>query len=277
MSPVLDFVKTLHLQPTWEDMTPQFNLTFCSLSMSNLQVPEVAYKRHIEELEHEMTQIDERKELIAAKQRKEKEKIYIIIDKPKEELFKQKEHVERVRAWLNIERNKIKAETISEYLQFYIFPRCLLNEIDALYCVHFIRVIHDLVTPNFSTIICYDRLFSDISYSLASCSENQAIDYRRFLESLLETIMNHRHHLFASAKCYCDGLAQKRRDMIEESQFHSVPERPPPTSTSNNSNNNAGTKMNPIVTPTIGDTNNVNHHPILSDTQPTPSSITRSK
>jgi THO complex subunit 2 len=86
--------------------------------------------------------------------------------------------------------NRTKAETITEFLQLCIFPRCLLSEIDALYCAHFIRVIHDLVTPNFSTIICYDRLFSDISYSLASCSENEAIRYGRFLQSLLETVMS---------------------------------------------------------------------------------------
>jgi hypothetical protein len=86
--------------------------------------------------------------------------------------------------------NRTRAETITEFLQLCIFPRCLLSEIDALYCAHFIRVIHDLATPNFSTIICYDRLFSDISYSLASCSENEATRYGRFLQSLLETVMS---------------------------------------------------------------------------------------
>ena len=40
----------------------------------------------------------------AAKKRKEKEKIHVIIDKLDEELAKQKEHVERVRARLDIER-----------------------------------------------------------------------------------------------------------------------------------------------------------------------------
>jgi len=95
--------------------------------MSDLQVPEQAYKRRIQALELEMTQIDERKELVclqsskktkhiflsiyiylsifqtAAKKRKEKEKVHIIIDKLNEELLKQKEHVERVRARLGIE------------------------------------------------------------------------------------------------------------------------------------------------------------------------------
>ena len=43
---------------------PQFYLTFWSLSMSDLQVPEHAYKRRITLLELEMSQIDERKELV---------------------------------------------------------------------------------------------------------------------------------------------------------------------------------------------------------------------
>ncbi|CAF5004180.1 unnamed protein product, partial [Rotaria sp. Silwood1] len=139
---------------------PQFYLTFCSLSMSDLKVPEIAYKRSIEELELEMTQIDERKELT------KKNVCFLFAG------------------------NKTKAETITEFLQLCIFPRCLLSEIDALYCADFMRVIHDLVTPNFSTIICYDGLIYDISYSIASCSENEAIRYGRFLESLLESVMS---------------------------------------------------------------------------------------
>ena len=43
---------------------PQFYLTFWSLSMSDLQVPEQAYKRRVTALELEMTQIEDRKELV---------------------------------------------------------------------------------------------------------------------------------------------------------------------------------------------------------------------
>jgi hypothetical protein len=91
----------------------------------------------------------------------------------------------------------------------------------------------------------------------------------RRIKNICVAEKDRRHDLFALAKCYSGRLANKHRDMIEESHFHSVPERSTPSSTSSNNSNNAGTKMNPIVTPTIGDTNNVNHHPILSDTQST--------
>ncbi len=54
--------------------------------------------------------------------------------------------------------NKTKNETITEFLQLCIFSRCLFTEIDAIYCAKFIQTIHSLKTPNFSTIICYDRV-----------------------------------------------------------------------------------------------------------------------
>ena len=71
-----------------------------------------------------------------------------------------------------------------------IFSRCLFTQIDAFYCAKFIQIIHSLKTPNFSTIICYDRIFSDISYSIASLTDNEARRYGRFLLGLLETVMS---------------------------------------------------------------------------------------
>ena len=98
----------------------------------------------------------------------------------------------------------------------------------------------------------------------------------RRIKNICVAEKDRRHDLFALAKCYSGRLAHKHRDMIEESQFHSVPERSTPSSTSNNNNsNNAGTKMNLIETPTIGDTNNDIHDPILSDIQSSQSPTTR--
>jgi THO complex subunit 2 len=66
----------------------------------------------------------------------------------------------------------------------------LFTQIDAFYCAKFIQLIHSLKTPNFSTIICYDRIFSDISYSIASLTDNEARRYGHFLLGLLETVMH---------------------------------------------------------------------------------------
>ena len=53
-----------------------------------------------------------------------------------------------------------KNETITQFLQFCLFPRCIFTSSDAIYAAKFVSVIHMLMTPNFSTLICYDRFFS---------------------------------------------------------------------------------------------------------------------
>jgi len=60
---VCKFFAPNHFQFSVHLFRPQFYLTFWSLSMSDLQVPELAYKRRVQILELEMSKIDE-KELV---------------------------------------------------------------------------------------------------------------------------------------------------------------------------------------------------------------------
>ena len=41
---------------------------------------------------------------------------------------------------------------------------------DASYAAKFVRIIHQLKTPNFSTLILFDRTFCDITYTVTSCT-----------------------------------------------------------------------------------------------------------
>ena len=69
-------------------------------------------------------------------------------------------------------------------MQFYI---CACS--DAIYAAKFVNVIHMLKTPNFSTLIFYDRIFCDITYTVTCCTENEAGRYGRFLSVMLEQVM----------------------------------------------------------------------------------------
>lgn len=42
-----------------------------------------------------------------------------------------------------------------------IVPRARLSPADALFCAKFVRLLHELGTPNFPTLFFYDRLFGD--------------------------------------------------------------------------------------------------------------------
>jgi hypothetical protein len=61
-----------------------------------------------------------------------------------------------------------KNETITAFLQLCLFPRCVFTASDAIYCAKFVQVIHNLKTPNFSTLLCFDRVkrFTSLSASM---------------------------------------------------------------------------------------------------------------
>ncbi|XP_011499496.1 PREDICTED: THO complex subunit 2 [Ceratosolen solmsi marchali] len=198
MAPVAQSVRPLHPLKVWEDISPQFLVTFWSLSMYDLYVPVDSYQREINKLKQLASQAADSKDLTASKGKKEQERYTTLIEKLQDEKKKQEEHVEKVHAYLRQEKDSwflsrsaksAKNETITQFLQLCLFPRCTFTTVDAMYCAKFVHTIHSLKTANFSTLLCYDRLFCDITYSVTSCTENEAHRYGRFLCAMLETVM----------------------------------------------------------------------------------------
>ncbi len=138
-----------------------------SLTMYDLMVPEEVYAKELAKLKAAPAKIDENKELNSTRKKKEKERIAALADKLSEEQRKQKDHVDKVKARLQEEKDSwfysrqarmAKNETITNFLQLCLFPRCVFTASDAIYCAKFVQIIHMLKTPNFSTLICFDRV-----------------------------------------------------------------------------------------------------------------------
>ncbi len=113
--------------------------------------------------------MDENKDLNPSRKKKEKERLNNLLDKLTDEQKRQREHVDKVMARLRAEKDSwffsrnaklAKNETITTFLQLCLFPRCIFTANDAIYCAKFVQVIHLLKTPNFSTLICFDRVRS---------------------------------------------------------------------------------------------------------------------
>ncbi|XP_057340023.1 THO complex subunit 2 isoform X2 [Microplitis mediator] len=198
MAPVALSVRPLHPLKVWEDISPQFLVTFWSLSMYDLFVPADSYQREINKIKQQAIQAADSKEMNVSKGKKEQDRYTALIEKLQDEKKKQEEHVEKVFAYLRQEKDSwflsrsaksAKNETITQFLQLCLFPRCTFTTVDAMYCAKFVHTIHSLKTANFSTLLCYDRLFCDITYSVTSCTENEANRYGRFLCAMLETVM----------------------------------------------------------------------------------------
>lgn len=89
------------------------------------------------------------------------------MEKLQDEKKKQHEHVDKVMYRLKQEKDTwffsraakaAKTETITQFLQLCLFPRCIFTAVDAVYCAKFVHTIHLLKAANFSTLLCYDRV-----------------------------------------------------------------------------------------------------------------------
>ncbi|CAH3126788.1 unnamed protein product [Porites lobata] len=195
MEPVFQSARTIMAPKIWNSISPQLYVTFWALSMYDLYVPLERYDQELTKLKQQLAQLDDNKDMPVSKKKKEKERCSLLFEKLKEELKQQEDHNQRVMASLKHERDSwlpakaTKSETITQFLQLCMFPRCVFTASDAVYCAKFVHMLHNLKTPNFSTLLCFDRVFSDISYTVASCTENEASRYGRFLCSMLEIVM----------------------------------------------------------------------------------------
>ncbi|XP_050689638.1 THO complex subunit 2-like isoform X2 [Eriocheir sinensis] len=189
--PIVTSIRPHFSIKVWEDMDPSFFLTFWTLTMSDLEVPHHMYEKEIKKIDPNQSSGNKRK--------KETDRLLALKEKLQEEEKRQKEHVDRVLARLQQEKDRWftlrgarspKNDTVTAFLQLCLFPRCTFTALDAIYCAKFVKMLHSLKTPNFSTLICYDRMYCDITYTVASCTEQEAHRYARFLLGTLETVMH---------------------------------------------------------------------------------------
>ncbi|XP_068627551.1 THO complex subunit 2 [Battus philenor] len=197
LEPVVISITPLLPSRVWEDISPEFYVSFWSLSMYDLKVPEESYDREIERLKIAASNAAKDSSQ-GTKGKKEQERFNTLIEKLQEERRRQREHTARVSARLQREcsgwfparaAKSAKNETVTRLMQLCLFPRCVFTAADALYCAEFVHTVHALKTPNFSTLLCYDRLFCDITYSVMSCTEGEAARYGTFLCKVLGTAM----------------------------------------------------------------------------------------
>ena len=147
MTPICDAVRPLCAPRVWEDLSPQFFATFWSLTVYDLSVPSAAYEREVIRLKSTIQQTNENRDLPASKRKKELDRCTALMEKLLEEEKKQKDHNERIMArlthgWFLCRSAKLaKTETITQFLQLCLFPRCVFTATDALFCARFVQVI----------------------------------------------------------------------------------------------------------------------------------------
>ncbi|CAK9291840.1 unnamed protein product [Gordionus sp. m RMFG-2023] len=207
-----EHVAALMPPKVWEDISPLFFVTFWTFSRYDIYFPAEAYAREIAKLKHTLNALDENnRDSLPVKKKKEKEKLVSLVDKLKEEENVQKEHVKAINEVFDqiksdwFYQQASRNDMITQFLQKCIFPRVAFSVTDAIYCAEFIKLLHCLKTPYFATLICFDRIFCDVTYIMISLTENEAARYGIFLNSLMETALSW-HSTYDNYKKECIGF-----------------------------------------------------------------------
>lgn len=58
IQPVVESVRSIHPNKVWEDISPQFLVTFWSLAMYDLDVPNKSYEREIQKLKKQSMAVE---------------------------------------------------------------------------------------------------------------------------------------------------------------------------------------------------------------------------
>lgn len=97
---------------------------------------------------------------------------------------------------------------------FFFNSRCTFTALDAIYCAEFVHTIHKLKTPNFSTLLCYDRVSEteNLTWFMIYNTDN-GICCRSFVTSRIRwhRVRKTRQHVTVAfcAQCWkqwCDGI-----------------------------------------------------------------------
>lgn len=62
--PIVDSVRPLHSPKVWEDISPQFLVTFWSLCMYDLDVPNDSYQREVQKLKKQQQTVSDSKDMV---------------------------------------------------------------------------------------------------------------------------------------------------------------------------------------------------------------------
>ncbi|CAH8543194.1 unnamed protein product [Heterobilharzia americana] len=155
-------IRPLYPSRVWDELGIVFFVTFWSLQSSDLVVPESAYQRQVQQLREQIQQIETSASAWnSAKKKREIERFENLIERLTIEQTEREEHVTR---------------------SMFYCSRCYI-------CCTIYACLHQLKTARFSTLICLDRIFNDITLPTSMCTEDEAHRYGRFLCAVLELVM----------------------------------------------------------------------------------------
>uniref|UniRef100_A0A7S4VKK2 THO complex subunitTHOC2 C-terminal domain-containing protein n=1 Tax=Ditylum brightwellii TaxID=49249 RepID=A0A7S4VKK2_9STRA len=201
-------------EKAWEAISPALFESFYSHSLGDLHCPEERYTTEIARLKREvdrLTQVqqgsgeaalaamatmaaaaaaaggsrhDVQQAVVFTKsQEQELERVKRNAEALTLDMSRQKQHCETVRTQFELRQNdflsplskdNVALFTTQTFLTYCVYPRCLLSPEDAMYCAHFVILLHSIETPGFQTMQYLDGLVDVVVGALYCITEDEA-------------------------------------------------------------------------------------------------------
>ncbi|KDQ14762.1 hypothetical protein BOTBODRAFT_32521 [Botryobasidium botryosum FD-172 SS1] len=195
LAPVIEHAKEVMSPAAAKYIGAPFYVTFWQLSMYDINPPVTRYKQEMDSLKKLMDRSSQRDPTeTASEHRRAKDLQNSISDSLVKEVGAQAKAHAITRERLHREkmhwfRFDATAGVVHHMMQECIYPRALLSPVDAEFCAQFIKFLHKIGTPGFSTLKCYNTIIGEqISSVIFTCTENEARNYGRFLRNILSDI-----------------------------------------------------------------------------------------
>lgn len=177
----------------WTRFSLPFYVTFWQLSIYDVHVPMASYENEISGVHQQILALDRSSSSQRGGKREERERLMNLNEKLQSELKAHIKSHRNTRKRLSLERDhwftdeRFKpADIVSNFIQYCVWPRILLSPNDASFCAKFIRQLHTLGTPKFSTLGVYDNIFGkNLATAMFMCTQREAENYGRFLNEIL--------------------------------------------------------------------------------------------
>lgn len=216
-------IQNLFPEKEWQYLKPGFFVTFWQLSLYDIQYPSERYVTAERKLTESITALGERIRILENANNRESSQQAKQIRNQRDNMSQQQAklsaeskrhalHFEKSKARLRSEKNHwfdykgpeaeekygmvVRRNITKQLLAKCILPRALTSPIDAIFSARFIQLLHSIGTHNFSSLMFYDKLFSDgILYgTLLTCTSYEAENLGLFLSELLGKLMQWREN-----------------------------------------------------------------------------------
>ena len=195
-------------EATWTHISCDLYESFYCNTLFDIFLPDDSYKTEITRLEKE---IDSKSKSKMESDANALERMKKSMAELSSDWNKQRHHVESVRTDLKDKAksffvsNEVTTKAMTAFFTTCIFPRCMKGPDDALYCVHFIAMLHSFETPGFGTLELYDLIIVSLSRAVFGLTEAEAANVAILLERLWKNVSRWRY----DEECFAEEMKGK--------------------------------------------------------------------